>query len=107
MGRYEKYLTANQEPIRTGYSRVCALLVKFGEMARSLGNNVRLDALIHEVAASPSSLSVDKKPRLVIFETKDDFRDGAWDGHEGKLRRNGIELKILRNGQYRLREDPA
>lgn len=90
---YEKILSEGLDNFARQYKETCALLVELSKMAGHCDNNVKLSELVTAVARGETILTIDAKPRLVIFEgqaiAKGEKvtvkRVAAWDQHQRKL----------------------
>jgi hypothetical protein len=82
---------------RKAYLETAQLLVRLRAMADGLGEKHRVGGEI-VAAASMSELLVDCEPRLVVFNQKD-ANQAAWAVHAERLRRAGITMTVMDEGE--------
>jgi hypothetical protein len=86
---------SRQKAIVEAYRETCRLLGKFAQQS---GESKSLHPLVIAAADEGSKLSVDVKPRLLIFGTKSGKsaeQDLSWVRHERKIKRAGIPMIVI------------
>lgn len=101
---YKSYLAdeGHRRAVIDAYAQTCAQLAAFADMAADGGKPLGLDPTVRSVAASPEMLDLDTDPRLVIFGTEEQLAAAAWQGHQGKLVREGVPVLTIKTDAYRL-----
>jgi hypothetical protein len=79
------------DEVISAYRRACAIHVQVHAM-REPGSANRVHPLIERAALEGSLLTVDRNPRLVIFDYPTGARDASWRRHEDALNHAGISL---------------
>jgi len=79
------------EEVVCAYRRACAIHVQVQAM-REPGSANPIHPLIQRAALDGSLLTVDRNPRLVIFDYPPEARDASWRRHEEALYHAGIRL---------------
>ena len=84
---YHSYLADpdRAKEVAEAYITCCKIICDFHEMAKHVGMTHPIDPLI-EMAAKASSLTVEKTPRLVVFDNYKKRRESAWQKHLEVLR---------------------
>jgi hypothetical protein len=79
------------DEVISAYRRACAIHVRIHAMREPDSANL-VHPLIQRAALEGSLLTVDRNPRLVIFDYPTGARDASWRRHEDALNRAGISL---------------
>lgn len=79
------------EEVVSAYRRACAIHVQVHAM-REPGSVKPIYPLIQQAAIDGSALTVDRHPRLVIFDYPPEARDASWRRHEETLHHAGVRL---------------
>lgn len=90
--RYEDWIDSDnrKDEVVNAYRRACGILIRLNA-TRSEATGRAVHPLVVEAAKEGSNLSVDPKPRLIIFGYKPEQRNAYWEPHERTLRGAGID----------------
>ena len=86
--------SSRKEQIVTAYRRACRHLLELNEMRRERCPDIpKLRGFVARAAEDSSTLTVDPKPRLIVFGyTAEQRCDAHWPEHEKKIARQHIHF---------------
>lgn len=102
MKKYDKFLSDEEETIKTAYQRVCKALFRLLRLRRQM----ETCPLIRDVANDLRRLEIDKTSRLVVIGFDRDQKKGRLKELESMLTERGLADRLLRKGspkQFELR----